>query len=376
MFSCRACLHHALWTLSVGLPIRQTPSILTFPTPLPGLRTVQRQLLTHHGRSASTIHGLRQGHHRRAVVNALTKKGGLPAPNARRNKALRTKVERRDDAARENNAKHLANPDYQKKLDVQAEKEAHYLVDPMRLADEVQRNLRNDHFDKAVALVRASEKQGLKDGKVAGTVNNTVSWNHLCDWCMAQHDPKTALKIYNEMKKRGHRPDAHTYTIMLRGFGENIRKPNAVSDAMKVYNSMFDINSKVKPNTIHTNSIISVCAKGSKMDELWSVAGRLPDRGPGGADHVTFTTILKAIERDAIARAARYMAQEGEGADSGDIFEEAVEDGRKLWRDVIVKWRRADLKIDESLVCAMGRLLLLSKRRNDVMDVSSWSSRQ
>ena len=248
-------------------------------------------------------------------------------------------------------------------------KEARFLVDPMRLADEVQRNLKKDNYDKAIALVRASEKQGLKDGSPAGSVNNIVAWNHLCDWCMAQRDPKTALKTFNEMKKRGHKPDAHTYTIMLRGFGDNIRKPNAVGDAMRVYSSMFEPNGKTKPNTIHTNAIIAVCAKGSQMDQLWSVAGRLPDKGAGGADHVTFTTILKAIERDAIAKAARYMAKEGEGSDAGFIFEEAVEDGRKLWRDVIVKWRRADLRIDESLVCAMGRLLLLSKKRGDVLDV-------
>ncbi len=371
MFSCSTCFRRALTSLAADLPVRQTPSILPLPTPSPRLSILPRR--THsqhvtHTRSATTLRSLQKGHHRRILVKALTKTGPT-APNARRNKALTTKVERRNGLARENNEKHLAVPDYEKKLEVQALKEAPFLVDPMRLADEVQRNLTNDNFNKAIALVRASEKQGLKDGKPAGSVNNTVSWNHLCDWCMARGDPKTALKTYNEMKKRGHKPDAHTYTIMLRGFGDNIRKPNAVSDAMRVYNSMFEPNSKTKPNTIHTNAIIAVCAKGSKLEELWSVAGRLPDKGSGGADHVTFTTILKAIERDAIAKAARYMAKEGEASDAAFIFEEAVEDGRKLWRDVIVKWRRADLRIDESLVCAIGRLLLLSKRRQDVLDV-------
>ena len=370
MFNCSACLRRAISSLAADLPVSQNPSFSPLAA-FPRLQSLYDQLPTHNAtpsRSASTLRGLRKGHHRRAYVNALQQKE-LPRPNTRRNKALDTKVNRRNDEARENNAKHLINPDYQRKLNSKALKEAKFLVDPMRLADEVQRNLKNDNFDRAIALVRASEKQGLNDGKTAGSVNNTVSWNHVCDWCMANHDSKTALKIYNEMKKRGHKPDAHTYTIMLRGFGENIRKPNAVSDAMKVYNSMFEPNSKLKPNTIHTNAIIAVCAKGGKMDDLWSIAGRLPDKGPGGADHATFTTILKAIERDAIGKAARYMAKEAEGSDADFVFEEAVEDGRKLWRDVIVKWRRADLRIDESLVCAMGRLLLLSKRRKDVLDV-------
>ena len=371
MFSCSACVRRALVSLAADLPSQQIPSVLPLPTPFPRLHAPSRRTPGHYATSAcsaSTLRSLKKGHHRRTLVKALTPTRSL-APNARRNKALTTKVDRRNVLARENNEKHLAVPDYEKKLEAKAMKEAPFLVDPMRLADEVQRNLKNDNFDKAIALVRASEKQGLKDGKPAGSVNNIVSWNHLCDWCMAQRDPKTALKTYNEMKKRGHKPDAHTYTIMLRGFGGNIRKPNAVSDAMRVYNSMFEPNSKTKPNTIHTNAIIAVCAKGSQMDQLWSVAGRLPDKGTGGADHVTFTTILKAIERDAIAKAARYMAKEGEGSDAGFIFAEAVEDARKLWRDVIVKWRRADLRIDESLVCAMGRLLLLSKRRQDVLDV-------
>jgi hypothetical protein len=180
------------------------------------------------------------------------------------------------------------------------------------------------------------------------------------------------------MKKRGHKPDAHTYTIMLRGFTANIRKPQAVQNALSVYNSMFAPNSAVTPNIIHTNAIINVCARGKDMDALWSVAGRLPERGPGAPDKWTFTTILNALASNAQTKASQYQqVQTGRvPGDNGDydeharkVFDEAVGDGRKLWGDVVGRWRKGDLMVDQPLVCAMGRLLLLGSRRSGWEDV-------
>jgi len=176
-----------------------------------------------------------------------------------------------------------------------------------------------------------------------------------------------------QMKKRGHKPDAHTYTIMLRGFTANIRKPQAVQNALSVYNSMFAPNSSVTPNIIHTNAVINVCARGKDMDALWSVAGRLPEKGPGAPDKWTFTTILNALASNAQTRASQYQ-QPQTGRMPGDngeydeharkVFDEAVDDGRKLWGDVVGRWRKGDLMVDQPLVCAMGRLLLLGSRRS------------
>lgn len=176
------------------------------------------------------------------------------------------------------------------------------------------------------------------------------------------------------MKKRGHRPDAHTYTIMLRGFTANVRKPQAVQNALGVYNSMFAPNSAVTPNTIHTNAIINVCARGKDMDALWSVAGRLPESGPGAPDKWTFTTILNALAGNAQTRASqlqqgRQPKEEDDDEPLRKVFDDAVEDGRKLWAEVVGRWRKGDLMIDQPLVCAMGRLLLLASRRSGWEDV-------
>jgi hypothetical protein len=178
-----------------------------------------------------------------------------------------------------------------------------------------------------------------------------------------------------QMKKRGHKPDAHTYTIMLRGFTANIRKPQAVQNALGVYNSMFAPNSAVTPNIIHTNAIINVCARGKDMDALWSVAGRLPEKGPGAPDKWTFTTILNALASNAQTRASQAQTGRVSG-DSGEydeharkVFDEAVDDGRKLWVGVVGRWRKGDLMVDQPLVCAMGRLLLLGSRRSGWEDV-------
>src|SRR2546423_11074543 len=164
------------------------------------------------------------------------------------------------------------------------------------------------------------------------------------------------------MKKRGHKPDAHTYTIMLRGFAANARKPQAAQNALAVYNSMFAPNSAVTPNIIHTNAVINVCARCKDMDALWSIAGRLPERGTGAPDKWTFTTILNALAGNAQMRASQVQ-QGRRDKDDGEVdeqvrnaFDEAVADGRKLWGDVVERWRRGDLMVDQPLVCAMGRL--------------------
>ena len=172
------------------------------------------------------------------------------------------------------------------------------------------------------------------------------------------------------MKKRGHKPDAHTYTIMLRGFAANVKTPQAVQNALGVYNSMFAPNSTVTPNIIHTNAVINVCARGRDMDGLWSVAGRLPESGPGAPDKWTFTTILNALASNAQKRASEQGPRMADSEEQvSKLFDETVADGRKLWEDVVERWRKGDLMVDEPLVCAMGRLLLLGSRRSGWEDV-------
>lgn len=172
-----------------------------------------------------------------------------------------------------------------------------------------------------------------------------------------------------QMKKRGHKPDSHTFTIMLRGYRNNVKKPNIVQRAVSVYDSIFAANSAVTPTTIHTNAILSVCARAHDTDSLWNIAGRLPERGPGAPDHVTFTTILQGLNSEAQKRAMEMGAREGPTFDPQPIFDGLIEDARKVWIDVTARWRKGELFIDEELVCAMGRLLMLSDKATTQRDV-------
>lgn len=177
------------------------------------------------------------------------------------------------------------------------------------------------------------------------------------------------------MKKRGHKPSAQTITIMLRGYMENVKMSKSVQQALSVYNSMFAPNSTVKPSIIHTNAILTVCGKAGDMESLWGIAGRLPERGPDAADRRTYTTILMSITEDARSRALKLGSKEQQfhpderGLDTDKIFEQAIEDGRRLWTEVIARWRRGHLEIDAKLTCAMGRLLMLSSQRKHHQEI-------
>lgn len=102
------------------------------------------------------------------------------------------------------------------------------------------------------------------------------------------------------------------------------------------------------------------------MDALWGITSRIPSKGPGAADNTTFTIILNALRQNVLA--------DTDNADESIVAEEkekAVVHGRRLWADVLHRWKQGDLLIDEKLVCAMGRLLMIGMRARDQDDVLS-----
>ncbi|OAP60277.1 hypothetical protein AYL99_05279 [Fonsecaea erecta] len=360
MFTCDACLRRALFSLGSSA----APSA-HFPSPLSGQSfELAINSTVAFSRTHATLQSLRKGHHRNELFKALKEERKNPPIKAKPSNA-RAKLLAKDAQARERNwLQRLEPSDRETYLKKAMEKEARYLVDPLKLAQGVVEKLRDHNLQAALELVRASER--TQNGK---GVDNVVSWNHIIDWLMGQESPGEAWKVYNEMKKRGHKPDSHTYTIMLRGYRDNVRKPNAVQQALTVYDSISAANSAVTPTTIHTNAIISVCARAYDIDAIWRIAGRLPERGPGAPDHVTFTTILQALNSEAQKRAIDRGGREGPGFDPQPIFDQVIDDARKLWFDITARWRRGDLHLDEALVCAMGRLLMLSSNRNAHLDV-------
>lgn len=169
------------------------------------------------------------------------------------------------------------------------------------------------------------------------------------------------------MKKRAQFPDSYTYTILLRGLSINAHHSTALAKAISVYHSMLAPNSRIEPSIIHTNAALNVCARALDMDALWGIAAKIPESGPNSANATTFTTILNAITQSLLIDAPKGESEQEVAARR----ERGVVEGRRMWEDIIGKWRNADLVMEEQLVCAMGRLLLIGSRPRDWDDVLS-----
>ncbi|KAK5128284.1 hypothetical protein LTR85_002951 [Meristemomyces frigidus] len=247
-------------------------------------------------------------------------------------------------------------------------KELLYLPDPAKLAEHIQYTLRCDNLHKALELVRMASKER----------SCIVAWNHIVNWHMQRGKVNEALKVFNEMKKRQQFPDSYTYILLLRGLvgrqekgvKPEISEENAVK-AVSIYNSMVSPTSRVQPTIMHTNAALKVCTFARDLDAFWGIAARIPDHGPGAADCITYSIILNAIRYGVLPEGRIHGDDMAQGAQMLEGRRNAVEEGKKVWREVIAKWRSGQVKIDEELVCAMGRVLMMSDRLADWDDVLS-----
>ncbi|KAF1842417.1 uncharacterized protein K460DRAFT_346241 [Cucurbitaria berberidis CBS 394.84] len=236
-------------------------------------------------------------------------------------------------------------------------KELRYLQDPVELAGFVRKELGKDKVTEMVQLVRMASQ----------SMQCVVSWNHIIDHYLAKERVNDALKVYNEMKKRAQFPDSYTYTILLRGLSINAHTSGVLSKALSVYHSLYAPNSRVEPSIIHTNAALRVCARALDMDALWGVAGKIPETGRGAANEVTYITIINAMRQSLLINAPKGETEEEAAARK----ERGIMEGRRMWEGIVNRWRNADMIIDEELVCAMGRLLLIGSRPRDWDDVLS-----
>ncbi|KAM7199044.1 hypothetical protein V8F20_005862 [Naviculisporaceae sp. PSN 640] len=301
MFVCRACLRKGLG-------------------PLPYVRTTQVRLVT----SLRTIpsHGLR----RRTFATVNQPAATSLATNNLRDMAKSNPDEEEDSPA-------------MKKLEWVVKKHLQYLKDPKLIADHVKATLQKDRYLEALLLTRKASR----DTKV------TVSWNHLIDYTMKAQRLHASIKLYNEMKKRGQTPDATTYTIIFRGCAASQHPKLAVAEALKIYNKMITIG-QIKPNTIHFNAVLEVCARAGDIESLFTVV-QTANEGLRNPNNLSYTIILNALRH--------------QGGDTKDMSQEqiwnnkivAINRARSVWEEVIGRWRDAQVSIDEELVCAMGRIL-------------------
>jgi len=169
-----------------------------------------------------------------------------------------------------------------------------------------------------------------------------------------------------KMKKRAQVPDAHTYTILFRGCAEHRESNQALEKVMSIYHSMLADKSPIKPNTIHMNAVLKMCAQARDMNALFSVVATLPPKGVRSPNTVTYTTIINAIKMNVFVDMRGSLTPMQQRSNC----QKAILEARRIWGDVTKRWHQGDLWIDEELVCAMGRMLLLGER-HDYDDVLS-----
>ncbi|KAI0010277.1 hypothetical protein F4779DRAFT_578230 [Xylariaceae sp. FL0662B] len=228
-----------------------------------------------------------------------------------------------------------------------ATKQLQYLKDPLHIAEYVKKTLDKDNYDEAALIVRKASK----DTKVS------VSWNHLIDYLLKKGRLHAALKLFNEMKKRAQLPNAQTYTIIFRGCANSPHPKLALAESMRLYQNMLS-SGRIKPNVIHLNAVLQVCAKVRDIDSLFTIV-RTANEGMRAPNNLTYTTVLNALRRSTEDKYEHVSADE---INTGEIKKEVartIELAKGVWEDVVSKWRAGSVVIDEELVCAMGRVLLM-----------------
>ncbi|PVH85623.1 hypothetical protein DL98DRAFT_557841 [Cadophora sp. DSE1049] len=219
-----------------------------------------------------------------------------------------------------------------------------YLNDPLKLADFVRQTLRKDNFAFAEEIVRAASKNTLC----------VVSWNHLVEWQLSKGKMNAAISTFNEMKKRAQVPDAYTYTILFRGCAEHKDSGNALAKVMDIYHGMLAEKSPVKPNTIHMNCVLKMCSRAGNIDALFGVAAQFARHGLTAPNNLSFTIMLNALRQESVSASRGPLTPMEKRARSRDCIARS----RNVWTDVVDRWRKGDLWVDEELVATMGRLLL------------------
>lgn len=173
--------------------------------------------------------------------------------------------------------------------------------------------------------------------------------------------------LFLQMKKRAQTPDAYTFMTLFRGFSWNTRYPKTLEQTLSIYHSMFADTSPVKPSIAHTNAVLKVCAFTGDIDAMFGVAARLPTKGKGAPDTLTFTVIVNAIRN----KAREDTKGQAVTASLVERQRAAVLQGRRIWGEIRDRWETGDLHMDEELVCAVGRLLLTGNTNQDSDDVLS-----
>ncbi|KAL2195495.1 hypothetical protein P885DRAFT_70589 [Corynascus similis CBS 632.67] len=291
----------------------------------------------------------------RSAIESAIRSGEQHSPS-KENSSVETKPvgDNGGDLAYENvNAKgdEYGKQKYEKKLEATVKRVLRLTTDPYHIAQHVARVLEKGRFDEALMTTRLASRGNKVE----------VSWNHLIDYLMKNHRLHAAVKLYNEMKKRAQIPNAKTYTIIFRGCAESPHPKLAVSEATRIYNFMIKYGA-LKPNTIHMNAVLEVCARAGDLESLFTVLATCNGsiRAP---DAHTYTIVLNALKFDTSKAGNANM-----GLIDTEVKREIqknIHRARAIWSDVIANWRSAKMIIDEHLVTAMGRVLAMGDYKDN-----------
>ncbi|KAK4196142.1 hypothetical protein QBC40DRAFT_287840 [Triangularia verruculosa] len=228
-------------------------------------------------------------------------------------------------------------------------KHLQYLKDPLHIAEHVRKALGAGKWDEALMMARMA----AVDTKVE------VSWNHLIDYQLDKGRLLAAIKTFNEMKKRGQKPNARTYTVLFRGCAASADPKRAVAEATKIYNSMLSKHQTsgmtLEPSTIHMNAVLDVCGRANDLDSMFQIL-ETSNNGLRSPDVITFTIVLNALRFK--VKSHTYKFSEFSDAQIRRNVEDSIQKARVVWEDVVAKWRSGRLVMDEQLVLAMGQVLL------------------
>ncbi|KAK4242476.1 hypothetical protein C8A03DRAFT_29408 [Achaetomium macrosporum] len=349
MFVCRACL-------------RSLTGIGTTPVALRTLSSPRRAAgLVFGGRR--TYHGKVAGRGFQADQIQIDIRSALAKPPPPERQASNNQPAAHDGEELWYEQKGIAENDssgkqkYEQKLEATVRKQLQHFTDPFHIAQYVATALQKGRFDEALLMARRASRNKKVE----------VTWNHLIDYQMKNRRLHAAVKLYNEMKKRGQIPNAKTYTIIFRGCAESLHPRLAVAEATRIYNFM-NRQGALKPNTIHMNAVLEVCARAADLDSLFTVLSTC-NEGLRAPDAHTYTIVFNALRHDSLKTQKTEL-----GLVDTEVkreVEKNIQKARAIWADVIARWRSAKVIIDEDLVVAMGRNLTLGdyKDNESVLDL-------
>ncbi|KAK2039576.1 pentatricopeptide repeat domain-containing protein [Colletotrichum somersetense] len=248
-------------------------------------------------------------------------------------------------------AEDVAAKNRRRKLEWAVDQHLKHMDDPFKIAQQVEATLKKDRFDEAFLLVHRAGK----------TKQVVVAWNHLIEYQI--RDKKrvnAAIKLYNDMKKRGQLPNDRTYTILLSGCAKSPDPKAAVPKAVALYNSLLKENSRVRANSFHLNAVLQVCGRAGDIDAMFSIAETADGRAGRKTTAYTYTAIINTLR----AELESPEKQKGRSLqETADATAQTIKRCKAIWEEIMRNWRKGALDLDEDLVCAMGRVLLLGGKK-------------